>query len=559
MKESKFWLICFVAAMLLATALRFQGLEFGSPSHGSRPDEEYVIHEAIFLNVGGPIEFHRYPPALIYFTAATYKLGAMIGALPEDPVRGYVNNPMPFHVWARALNTLLALLTIMVVGLTAKKLMDWKSATFAVLTIGTFPLHALHSHFATVDTPATLFLALCIHFALTSRAEKDWHLIASGFLAGAAAASKYPVGMIALTPLLLAFKSNNRWRTVSFVCLATAVGMLILAPTWLSSTKEVLEGLSEESRSQEDRRAMYSFVEVVSHHFRITLCSGYGLTLFCLAASGLTWAISKERRHGAILPFLFAITIFNLALGVPFARYFLPLAPILALGIGFLVFHSKGKFEKLALLLVVFFVSWNSFAAARMSLKLALKSTEGELLEAFEDGRLPRDLKIIRPDWPFKVFPHATVIKANARMDLPKPQLNFREIYYWEILQELKDDKNHLDVLMMNSSNYAEINFEQLLAKEDLLYIEPQTPRFGAAWLRYNFQNEEVSPKLRQLAAAKKITLTELIDIDPRLSGEFPEPSHFEGPDYWFLPIGRPDLVKRPGPRIRVYRISAVR
>ena len=34
---------------------------------------------------------------------------------------------------------------------------------------------------------------------------------------------------------------------------------------------------------------------------------------------------------------------------------------------------------------------------------------------------------------------------------------------------------------------------------------------------------------------------------------------YYGGFDYWFIPLGAPDLVKRPGPRLRVFRISSPR
>ena len=40
-------------------ALRFSGIDFGSPAASARPDEDLLIREALYLCAGDEVRYHR--------------------------------------------------------------------------------------------------------------------------------------------------------------------------------------------------------------------------------------------------------------------------------------------------------------------------------------------------------------------------------------------------------------------------------------------------------------------------------------------------------------------
>jgi 4-amino-4-deoxy-L-arabinose transferase-like glycosyltransferase len=104
-----------------------------------------------------------------------------------------------------------------VVYLIGREISGHRMALFAAFLMAFLPGHAQHSHFATVDVPATFFVALALYFAVRALREVNqdfsWHrkqlLIAAG-VAGLAAATKYNGGLVLIAPLVSWFLLARR-------------------------------------------------------------------------------------------------------------------------------------------------------------------------------------------------------------------------------------------------------------------------------------------------------------------------------------------------------------
>ncbi len=551
------WIMFFFGVLVLGLFLRVRGLGFGEPDASCRPDEDLVIREAIYIVSGDQVRYHRYPPALMYGQAACFRLGAALGFLPKDAFMGYAQDPLPYHLIGRWLSLILGFGTLVVVGMTARKLSDWRGATLATLALACFPLHVLHSHFATVDVPGTFFVALSIYFVVCSEKREPKFLIFSGIAAGLAAATKYPMGFVAITPLIGALRGRRPLRLAILVSLATLSGLLLGAPTWLFSPMEVWQGLQVEAGSQSGRRALVGLQEILSHHWRFSLIGGFGLINAILGFLGLL--VARKRGKDVGLGFVFILLIFNLFLGVPFARYFLPLAPVLSLGLVSLCCFSSPRWRWAFLLCLLVVQVPNALLSYTLGSTLQEKDTRGQLLEAFADGSLPQNLPIIRPSWPFETFPAATNGKLLLAPTSIEPSLDRRTFLLRSLAFQAQQSPPGLKVLEFGKETKDFINLEELLKQGDFLYIAPETPAFADASLTFPIQKDVVTPHLVAAAKAGKITMKELLDLKPFAPGEeeFPPSNLYEGFDYWFIPMNEPGRIQRPGPRIHVYRISA--
>ncbi len=557
MKQSRIWLALFIATLALGVFLRTQGLSFGDPSSGCRPDEEFVVREAVYVMSGDQVRFFQYPPALIYMLSGWFEIATAMDLLPTDPQVAYTINPMPYHLAARWFSVILGSATLLLVGLTARKLADWRMATIATLVIATSPLHNLHSHFATVDVPGTFFVTLSLFFALTATPGALWPLLASALAGGVAAGTKYPLGVVSVIPLFMAFQNPRRLRALLAVSCLTLLGLLVAAPTWVFEFTHAWQGLLAEARSQTERRSLVSLESIVSLHWRLSLVGGFGVFNIGFALIGLTYAAYQKTRLGVLLILAALICLINFFIGVPFVRYFVPLTPVIALGVASLPYALKGK-QRTWILLALLVAQWpmlrQSLATGRM---LQVTDTRAQLLTAFEDGTLPRNLTIVRPDWPFDVFPLAHEVRLQMAFEHQDQNKDARAKFMAAVAKKLEHHLDLLRVVVFDKEQQSTNRLQELLLKGDFLYIEPQTPEFTSAWLTFQFQRHDVTPMLRSAAASGKIKMTELLDLDPRKNGKFPDSSHYGGFDYWFIPMKNPSLIERPGPRIRVFRISS--
>lgn len=551
------WFILILATLALGAALRIQGINFGAPAADARPDENLVIAEAVYLLAGDQVRFHRYPPALMYVYAGLFEIGSTLGLLDNDHLYGYAVDPLPYHLIGRWFTAILGIATIVLVSLTAHRLFSWHASLVAAACMAFYPLHVLHSHFATVDVPAAFFAALAIHLTLTAKRGDSKKLIAAAFVAGVAAAVKYPVGMVAILPLIRVLWNRNGWRSTLFVCLATVAGLLMAAPTWLTDPTGVWDGIQTEAASQHGRRDLMSWGEITSHHGRFSLIAGFGT--LAMLTSTLGFVVGAKRQRSLLLLVIFAVllSLFNVFLGVPFARYFVPLAPILALATASLCSHASPKFLAWTVAILVGLQTPNLIHSHFSSEMLSQRDTRAQLLDAFANGTLPRDIPVIRPSWPFDSFPIATNAAFSLAPLTPSATASKRENLTRELAAKLRPETNRLRVFEFGEKQKSEIDLAQILSDNDMLYIEPETPAFGDESLTFPFQRNAVGPDVRKSVAAGMVKMTLLLDLDPRLDGAFPDGSMFERFEYWFLPMEDARAVRRPGPRIRVFRISA--
>ncbi|MEI6502666.1 MAG: glycosyltransferase family 39 protein, partial [Armatimonadota bacterium] len=128
------------------------------------------------------------------------------GAVGSVSAEGLTQMLRDWTIAARHLNLVCALLTIVVAYLIARQLLGQRGGLLAALALAVFPLHVLHSDYATVDVPQALFVALALLFAVKiGKHPRTADYLWAGAFAGLAASVKYNGAVVIIAPLVAHF------------------------------------------------------------------------------------------------------------------------------------------------------------------------------------------------------------------------------------------------------------------------------------------------------------------------------------------------------------------
>ncbi len=212
----------FLAPLLLfalALVVRFVGLSWGLPSAarwGSYHPDESVgqIVGAVDSVLRGDLNphFFNYPSLCVYATAAfTFVL----------QIAGFSTNvASPEYPWPLVRDIILAGRLFSVLCGAATAVCVWgmareaglrRGAILSGLLLALCPGLVQHSHFATVDVPATFFVSACLWATLRAvnnpTQTKPW--IWAAILAGLATGTKYNAGLVIVAPLVALFVARR--------------------------------------------------------------------------------------------------------------------------------------------------------------------------------------------------------------------------------------------------------------------------------------------------------------------------------------------------------------
>lgn len=345
-------LLCF----LLALAVRCTGATWGLPNearwYSYHPDEStrQVVGGVVSLLQGdfNP-HFFNYPSLSIYATWLVHQLLAGLGfstgaVSPEYPwpvVRDIIFAGRLFSIFCGAL-------TAPLVFLIARQLKTGRAAVLAGILIALAPGHVQHSHFATVDVPASFFVVLCLFLSL--RAQNWKGLALAALVAGLAAGTKYNAGLVLIAPIVsfhFLWKRDVGRSLQSQISGSLALPLVALLSFFVTTPYALLaprEFWGDGLRGGESGFAYELLVHPKIGSGEIFQGSGngwiYHLTfnlpfvltwpLVIAALVGIGFACKKRE----FWPHLIFAGAFFFSLGfsqVRFMRYLLPLAPVLCL------------------------------------------------------------------------------------------------------------------------------------------------------------------------------------------------------------------------------------
>ena len=338
-----------VPALIFALALmvRALGLTWGLPNaerfYSYHPDESVnqIVGAVVHLLQGdfNP-HFFNYPSLSIYATWIIYQFLAVFGLttnVPDAPggwplIRDIIFAGRLFSVATGAATSVLTY------GI-ARQLGLQRGAIVAGVLVALLPGLVQHSHYATVDVPATFFVALCVWLSL--RAQTARALIVAALVAGLAAGTKYNAGLVIVVPMacaLLIPELKNRWILVVLAPIIALLGFIISTPYAIIAPAEFWGDSQNNGFAYEllvhPRIGSGDIFQGTGngwwYHLTFNLPFVMTAPLGVAAVVGAVLA-AREKRFWPILLF---IGLFFLSLGfsqVRFMRYLFPIAPLLCM------------------------------------------------------------------------------------------------------------------------------------------------------------------------------------------------------------------------------------
>ncbi len=515
-----------VLLTLFAGVLRFAAIGFGLPDR-FRPDEEYLVANALGFQEDSNPHFAIYPAAQIYLLHAALRLSTALEGHEGDFHTAYAGAAGlgRAHLIGRGLAATFGTASVPALYWALAPAWGTGAGLAAAAVLATSTLHVRESKYATTDAACTFWLVLAIGAALrVVRGGRLRSSLALGVFTGLATATKYPAAAFLVALGLAHIGARHRegrslWRTAfdlrawSSVWVAAAVFVAVTPWLWLDWAQTVAD--FEYQRGF----VTHGIGNAFSGHGWLWLLGtalpdslGPELALATIAAT--LWAALVRRPPGAfsLLAFLLVAAAGISASHYVFYRYLLVPLPVLAaftgLGLAAVGARLRARFGNpigfaITLLLVA-------------ALLLPGTIRDYKLIRLF--GR--RDSRTMAREWIEQNVPPGVPI-ATTVPDSPygKPQLEGRNPW----------------ILLDSPMSLASRGVHWVLLDESpLRFYSPPAPA-------------DLIESLQNLGQVR-------LDVNPHKPAS-PEPV-FDQADAFYIPLQHGSSMKRPGPRIRIWEID---
>ena len=553
------------AVVVAGAALRVWGLTYGLPCTYCRPDESTVVHKAL-LAASGQLDprFYNYPALAFYVVGLLYGVyyvsGRALGLFgaPLDVVRGLLVDPSPFYLIARAVSVASGCAAIAVTNAIGRRLGGPVAGLCAAAFLAVCHLHVRVSHFATVDTPATLLAAVSMLYAVHyAQQPRRANLAGCGLALGLATATKYSSALFAAAPVVVALRrsgdaaSSERLRSLGCLAVTAGLGFVTAAPFSLLNAwgfwRDVAYEASHFSTGHAGMRLGFGGWQ---YHLVFVLRYGLGIPLLALSLCGLL--VCLVRRHDADTALLAAAASYYCVLGIGengFARYALPLVPLLCVAAG----DVCGR-------------CWRR--CRTLSVGLAILAAGPTLADSVVLDRLlsRTDTRLAAGRWMVQHLPTGAKV-AMLGSEYGFPWVPRSESWHRDALREARargDAGTRLAAALETGATAASSFYViQLLphAPRDGLTVRSGSVDAlrseGVEWAvthSYPLPYSEPDPDWR-LPGEILEQGTVALCVDPFTPARS-ERARFDRFDAFYLPYAGLDAVERPGPRIQVWRLD---
>ncbi len=358
-------LACLAVIVLVGLALRLWGIGWSLPD-ARHPLATYHPDELINLNASRAadlphgqfdIQFYNYGAFYFYLVSFAQTLAQGWGLIHAAPAQNptwaqTASEQAGLFLTGRVVTALLGTATIWVVFALGSRCFGRRAGLWAALLYALAPLAVVHAHFLTVDVPATFFVALALLWAVRLLTEPRWkEYILAGVWCGLAAATKYTAGFVLIAPIVAHLLNKipgtcRKHRGAQFVVMlgVAALAFLIGCPgpllNWDAFWDGTYPGSGVRYELFEHARTGHGDLFLATgpgwwYHLAISLRYGLGLPLLLLAITGLVLAcVRRTRQDWVLLSFFLLYYLLTGFSAVRFARYMIPLFPVLCVWAG---------------------------------------------------------------------------------------------------------------------------------------------------------------------------------------------------------------------------------
>jgi 4-amino-4-deoxy-L-arabinose transferase-like glycosyltransferase len=344
-------------AILLVGALIFRlyGITFGLP-HLYYWDEPTVVRRAIRFGSGdlNP-HFFYYPALYMYVTAAVsgmvFVVGVLIGQFSgvQDFGSQFFVDPTAIYLAARAVTALIGTACVFLTYRVGVRYFSRPAGLLGALFLAVSVVHATHAHIAITDIPQSFFIIaayLPFYWIVQRGRWRDYMLC--GLFIGLGMATKYLAVFLVPSVLLAHFFSPTTspgavrhwprligvWFSPKLLAVAIALigGFFVGSPYNLLRFNEFVSDYQRQSILSAGAGAGTSY----GYFLTDVLPGAFGWPLYLVSVAGLV-ALAWQRRPVywvfGLFPLVYIGFIGRYPLG--YARYMIPVEPVLALTAGF--------------------------------------------------------------------------------------------------------------------------------------------------------------------------------------------------------------------------------
>jgi len=339
-----------IVLFAFALALRLSGIAWGLPDAGRafswHPDETVVVSASLRTN---PLlllldpGFYNYGSLSLLINGFFIHLGDSMGLISGNVFTGAPS--AGDLLTARLVTASLGAGTCLFLYGAGRLLYSETAGLAAALLYAVSPLAVQHGHFATVDVPATFFVAGTLYFAaryLRNPVTDARSLLLCGLFAGFSAATKYNAGLIlfsGLTAWGVAERNRTLKSSMALIGMA-ALGFFLGCPGVLLNFPAFLRDFLFEANHARTGSGDL-FVGTASgfiYHPFFTLPWAVGsLTALAILSSLLMAVYRRNSADYVLAAFMIPYFIVIGLAEIKFARYLLPLLPALLLWVGALI------------------------------------------------------------------------------------------------------------------------------------------------------------------------------------------------------------------------------
>ena len=415
-----------VAILVGAAALRLWGLPWGLPDtthlFSYHPDEYHSLRGLFSLAQGSlNPHFFNYGSLYLYLVAAAAVIAhgsLLVGVVPRALT--FEGLPEAVRLWtldARIVSVLAAILTVIVVYWLARRVLGNSAALVACAFLATMPLHVLHSHYGTVDITQALFVSLCLLFSVRIVQQRSWQAcLWAGIMAGLAASTKYNGAAVIVAPLVAIFlpaddswshagDSEKRAAKLLAIVLGAAAAFLLTSPYTLLAWNEARGDIIFEIQHMRlgEPLAILAESSGLLFHLKNLLAPGAGLVLILAIIGAVIVVMQRRRQLYPLVVFAILWSILISLAKVRYARYEVPLLPVLAV-LGAMpvaaLINTSRAWRGLGYAIVVVCLGLNLMWSVQVSAGLADNDPRAEILPIVLDYTPPQAMiGVVQEPW----------------------------------------------------------------------------------------------------------------------------------------------------------------
>ena len=404
-------LLC--ALLIVALGLRLWSIDHGLPWAYNADEELHFVPIAVQM-LGGSLNpgYFENPPALTYLLASIYRIGFADGGFQ----RAFLADPSTAYLAARVTVALIGTLVVGLVFVAGARFFDRRVGLVAAALVACAFVPVFYSKQALNDVvtlaPVCVALVLCLAAYERGRAL-DWGL--AGLALGCACAVKYTAGAMVVTVGLAALMRVLERRdglvratlALAVAGVAFVLAFVLLNPFAVIDFAEFRSQLGGQSGQASTAKLGQDAVPAPLYNaWTLTWGLGWGPALAALAGAALALR-RAPRRALLLLAFPAVFLVFLSGQGRFFARWILPVYPLLAIMAGYAAVALVDALPapprlRPALLaaLALALVAQGAVASARVDTVLAREDTRAQARTWLERNVPPGSRIVVEPFLP---------------------------------------------------------------------------------------------------------------------------------------------------------------